>query len=422
MKRQKRVGAAALLLALCIMLASCVSAAPTEEHTPKGYASKSKQTGDYFGTASILCLYGDFEDIEAQAAFEQTWSEVKEILEQVEAAVAVDRPDSDVARFNELEFGESTPVGTHTAQILSTARQVWMDTDGAYDPTVYPLVDLWAFTPRFNTNMYTPTMPYDRAREDGGIPLPEESYIQAFRDLVDFGGVVLSGNEEEGYTLEKNIPPVTVDGEVYQAKLDLGGIAKGYAVDLVMELLKEEGWEYGYFSCGSSSIGMMKNGSAKAQEEGTAAFSLGIRKPRATEEEGTAYAAIAVQDACISSSGDYEHSYIQDGVLYCHMIDPETGWPMNTPAEDGVQSGLSTVTLIGGTAAYNDAMTTALCIMGTERAEAYCEERLKEYQRMFVTYEAGSEQYGVWTNIPEEQYWIQDPAYIPQKQADSTDT
>lgn len=388
-------------------LAGCTSSTPGPD--PSAYSVKTKNTADYFGTLSSLRLYGDFENISTAAALEDTWQAVKDLLAEIEAAVAVDLPHSDVACFNACGFGESVPIGPHTAAILTAARQVYNDTEGAYDPTVYPLVDLWGFTPRFTSGAYDPVLPYDREWENGALPLPDNAYIDAFCQLADFSGVTLSGSEEEGYTLTKNIPPVTVDGTEYQAQMDLGGIAKGYAVDKVLELLREEGWLYGYFSCGSSSMGFLEK--PAGPEEGVP-FRLGVRKPRQTEAEDTAYLTLDIADTCLSSSGDYEHSYHADGVLYCHIIDPRTGWPVNTPVAEGPQQGLTTVTALGGSAAYNDGLTTALCIMGPERAWTYVKEHLPDQKVILVSYRADRQIYPVLTNLEEGAFSLPDPAYV----------
>jgi thiamine biosynthesis lipoprotein len=178
-----------------------------------------------------------------------------------------------------------------------------------YDPTVYPLVDLWAFTPRFSNPGYQKELPYDRERTEHGFPLPDEKYIKGFTKLADFKDVILSGDEVKGYTLTKNIKPVTIDGITYQAKLDLGGIAKGYAVDVAMKMLRDYGYNYGYFSSGTSSIGVLKSASKKSVENGTFRYDLEIRKPRKGSTDENSFMSVAIKDARLSSSGDYDHEY-----------------------------------------------------------------------------------------------------------------
>lgn len=113
-----------------------------------------------------------------------------------------------------------------TAQLFQIARAAYEDTDGAYDPTVYPLVDLWGFSPRFNRNTYQPTQPYDRAYVDGKLPLPDPVYIEALTRLVGMETIVLTGDEATGWRLEKNTPPVTAGGCTFQAQLDLAALPR----------------------------------------------------------------------------------------------------------------------------------------------------------------------------------------------------
>ena len=396
-----------LLLVACALFALAPS---VRAEAPTGYTMKSRQTADYYATVSALFLYDDYSDEGNVARFEETWLEVKALLETVERAASVADPESDIARFNALGYGEHLSISNHTAAILQIARQIYDQTGGLYDPTVYPLVDLWGFSSRFNTNEYAPEEPYDRAYADGKLPRPSDRYIRAFAQLVVFSGVELTGDDEGGYTLTKYIEPVAVDGIDYQAQLDLGGIAKGYAADLVAVLLRARGYTYGHFVCGGSSMAMLKCASNAAQENGTLAYELGIRKPRAGRGEDSSFLKLRAADTTLSSSGDYSHNYRCDGVLYCHVIDPRTGYPINMP-ENGVQKGVAAVTVLGENAAYNDAMTTALCVMGGEAAMAYMNAHLRDVPVVIALYSDASDRYDVITNMREEDYRLIDDAY-----------
>lgn len=253
-------------------------------------------------------------------------------------------------------------------------------------------------------------MPYDREWRDGTRALPDPKYIGSFLELVDMEGIVLTGDAQIGYTLHKNTPSVTIDGVVYPAQIDLGGIAKGYAVDLAAQLLEEEGYEYGYFSCGSSSIRLLKNASSTAKKTNDPMFSLQVRIPRKTQENTQTYAHIRVMNQALSSSGDYDNNYIAGGNLCCHIISPFTGYPLNY-TQEGVQSGISTVTLLSGSAVEDDALTTALCLMGVRGAIDYINKNLRERSVVMVLYRADREFYEVVTNIPEEELDILDTAY-----------
>ena len=158
----------------------------------KNYTSRTKQTGDYFSTVSILRVFDDFSKPENMKKYDEFWDNLKEVMKQIESEVSVSIETSDIARFNELEYGQSLPISNHTANIIKIAKDAYELTGGIFDPTIYPLVDLWTFTPRFNSLEYKPQFPYDRDRTKKGFSLPDQKYIKGFVDLVDFSKVVLS--------------------------------------------------------------------------------------------------------------------------------------------------------------------------------------------------------------------------------------
>lgn len=372
----------ALLLAVCALMLC----APAK-------ALQSRRTTDYFATVSALFL--DTENISAP------WQRVKEILGEIESAVSLSIEHSDLSRFNRLAAGESCEVSDITAQIFQVAKKAYEATGGLYDPTVYPLVDLWGFSPRFNQNRYSPVLPYDRAYVDGRLPLPRDEHVQALRPLIGLDGIELSGSSETGWILTKRTPSVTVDGVGIHAQLDLGGIAKGYACDRVVEMLREEGYIVGHFVCGGSSIAMLTG------PEGD--YQLTIGKSRPGENDDTHFATVYANNTTLSTSSDASHSYLRDGVLYCHLIDPRTGYPVNTPADAHSQQGIASVTLLGPSAALGDAMTTALCVMGPEAAIRFPVEG----QTVIVMYDNSRDWLDVYSNLPASQFSITDGAYRP---------
>lgn len=357
----------------------------------------SKYTDAYFSTASVLSLYTD------SAAFEEIWGETKEILALIDASVSVSKPDSDIARFNALASGESCEISDITAEIFLLAREIWAETDGLYDPTVYPLVDLWGFSPRFNSNQYTRLQPYDRDYAGGILPLPEEGYIQAFLSLVGLDGVELTG-QKGAWRLIKRTPDVTYGGVVWHAQMDLGGIAKGYACDRVARLVREHGCEEGYFACGGSSLSILKNA------RGDGSYEMTVHKPRPGKTADSDFASLRVADAGLSTSSDQNHCFLSDGFVYCHIIDPRTGWPVNKPDASGTQRGIVSVTLLAKSAARCDALTTAIMLMGPEDALSFLNQH-PDLQCLFVLAARDRDSYEIVSNLSSDELTITDPAY-----------
>jgi len=398
-----RIFAAALLLC-CLFISAQAQA------IPENYKAKTRVTSGAFGTSSILCIYDDFSAEGALSRYDRVWAEIKQILESLDVLLSVSISTSEIAQFNALDEGGRMPVSRETAEVFLLAKEMYQKTDGYFDPTVYPLVDLWGFSPRFRLEEGDP-MPYDREWKDGTRALPDTKYIDGLLQLVGFDGIVLEGDANQGYALVKNTKSIVIDGVTYQAQIDLGGIAKGYAADRVAELLEREGYAYGYFSCGSSSMRLLKSGSSNSKKTGDPSFSLQVRNPRKTEESGDAYAMIRVKDQSLSSSGDYDSNYTAGGSVCCHIISPKDGYPLNF-ARSGVQGGVSTVTLLSGSAVEDDALTTALCLMGPARAIDYINKNLRGHGVALVLYRADSELYEVVTNIPESHLEIVDSRFL----------
>ncbi len=179
----------ALILALLI-----ASVFPASAET-----SFMRYTSDYFGTVSMLRLY-ETEGVQ------ETWTAVKGLLEEIDRAVSVSDENSDIARFNRLKTGESVSVSTLTADVFRCALEAYELTGGLYDPTVYPLVDLWGFSPRFNTGAYRIVLPYDRPLKDGHPVPPEAAHIEALLPLVGLKGVELAETEEGCLLINIRLP------------------------------------------------------------------------------------------------------------------------------------------------------------------------------------------------------------------------
>lgn len=401
MKMKRILAAAALLF--------CLSISAQAQEIPENYKAKTRVTSGAFGTVSILSLYDDFTAEGALDRYDRVWAEIKRILEELDMLLSVSIRTSEIAQFNALPEGGRMPVSATTAEVFMIAQDMYRKTDGYFDPTVYPLVDLWGFSPRFRLEEGDP-MPYDRIWENGTRALPEEKYINGLVQLVGLDGIALEGDAQNGYTLVKNTKSVVIDGITYQAQVDLGGIAKGYAADRVADLLLSEGYAYGYFSCGSSSMRLLKSGSSDSRKSGDPSFSLQVRNPRKTDESGDAYAMIRVKDQSLSSSGDYDSNYTAGGSVCCHIISPKDGYPLNF-AHGGVQGGVSTVTLLSGSAAEDDALTTALCLMGPAQAIDFINKNLRGHSVALVLYRADTDVYEVVTNIPESDFEIVESAF-----------
>ena len=173
--------------------------------------------------------------------------------------------------------------------------------------------------------------------------------------------------------------------------------------DEAAKLVRASGQEYGYISLGGSSMYVMQNPTIAADENGVRQWKVSINNPRPSEFSVSSYASVSMNDVFLSSSGDYEQYYEIGGKRYCHIINPNTGFPVNAdPDSDG--SGIAIVSVFGLTAAEGDATTTALMAMGKVRALEYIAENLEDKDVIFVYYDGASDSYTVYTNMEEGEY------------------
>lgn len=286
------------------------------------------------------------------------------------------RPLSDVYRYNNASCGTKLSVDKMTYEMLLVAKEMYRDTDGAFNPAVYRLVDLWGFSSRIYSNGNF-GLPYDRpvtADEfwDNGYPLPDQKYVDAFRSasFTDFSDQAVTLSEEGGnYYVTKNVQPAVVGSESYEQWLDLGGIAKGYVADGIKAMFADEHIDRCNVDVGSSSMVFGLN-----YDGGDNVLTIPDPfDPRSILGLG-AMVSTRFNKSSVSTSGQYIRNYSVNGVEYSHIIDGENGAP--------AQTGVKLVTVIApGDSAWagkGDCLTTALTVMGRDRLIEFMNGYLKD--------------------------------------------
>lgn len=282
--------------------------------TLSGCGGKSEPySTDFFAMDTFMSVKVLSKDGESLA--QQCESEINSL----ESVLSRTREDTDIAELNAADGAEVT-LSDEGAKLLSLALDLSAATNGAYDPTVAPLTDLWGIGT-------------DHQK------VPSQSEIDAALQTVGTAHVHENGGA------------VTLDSG---SKIDLGGIAKGYAADLCADILKSADAD-GLLVLGGNIYAVGTN-------EGKD-WNIGIADP---DDSTDTIAAVAVHDLSVVTSGDYERYFEQDGVRYHHIFDPKTGYP--------AASGLRSVTVIDANSTRADALTTALFVMGADKGRAYCEE------------------------------------------------
>ncbi len=282
--------------------------------------------GQTMGT-SYFVLYRPGE---SETADKQTLqSKVDALLESIEQSMSTYRPDSELSKLNKGIVGEWQSLSPELAHVLASAVRVSSASEGAFDVTVGPLVDLWGFGPDYSLEVK-----------------PKDAVIkQVLRNEV---GIQYLDFDEKGKRLKKN----------KALRLDLSAIAKGYGVDRIAELLSESGIDHYLVEIG----GELRASGAKAKgKPWRVAIEKPVRDTLALERE--IEDVLALKDVAIASSGDYRNFFKEDGKLYSHTIDPKTGWP--------VSHSLSSVSVLHDSCMQADALATSFMVMGPEKTLEY---------------------------------------------------
>lgn len=278
-------------------------------------------------TVFTLRLYG--EEDEVRPCFTST----RALLAEIEGVLSCAVPESDVSRINtDRSAGELSP---HTVAVLEIAREAMLLTDGAYLPTMGAVTALWKAAGESNT-------------------LPDGEALAAALAAARLG-----------FSLENGKCTLLGEG----ALLDLGGIGKGYAADLVLAHLTEAGVKGALLSFGSSVATLGEKGNGEP-------FRISLRHPR--ESAATVGTLIAPQGV-LSVSGDYERYVTVNGTRYHHVLDPQSGYPAD--------SGIASVAVLCESGAMSDALSTAFLVMGRDRAEVLLSSGAISAKAVFMTAE-----------------------------------
>ncbi len=247
------------------------------------------------------------------------------MFEEVDARMSEWKATSPLSAVNREAGVSAVPVPDDLRAVVSQGVAIGARTDGAFDITWAALWGLWDF----------------KAAEPVVPPADEVARRAA---LVDYRQIVV--DDEAG----------TVMLSKMDMKIGLGGIAKGWALDRAAAMLKERGFTDFLLQGG----GQVQAGGDKGDE---VRWKVGIRDPRGAADDF--FAILEARDVSVSTSGDYERFFVVDGVRYHHILDPRTGMP---------SEGLRSATVVHADATLADAMSTALMVLGGERAMAIVEE------------------------------------------------
>ena len=298
-----------LLIILLIILFSRTGGEAQTEHLLEGRTMGT--------TYHITVISGSLNKVEALQA------KIDRRLEEINRVFSTYIKDSEISRFNVLNTaGVKFPVSADFMQVMKVGRKIHRLSEGAWDGTVNPLVELWGFGP---------------ARKTPKMPAAAE--IRAALNRIGFDRIrILQPN-----FLVKDLAAVT---------LDLNSIAKGFAVDQVSKLIAAAGHQHFLVEIGGEvyAAGYRPDGKK---------WRVGINRPRKDAAFNEVYQVVALHNRAFATSGDYRNFFEIDGVRYSHVMDPRTGYP--------VSNGVVSVSIVADNCTLADGLATAVMVMGAEK-------------------------------------------------------
>ncbi len=292
----KKTAICTLLAIMIVLLASCTE-------------SKSSRTVYVMDTVASFSLYPENE-----AAADEISSALNEISDELSPS------DGKLFGLNNAGGGE---MGKHTRRLLPISQRLYEETRGAFSPYLGSLIELWG--------------------------IGSKNYVPGAEELLAARSSAKA--ENAGYTGGR----VDLKNGV---RLNFGAIAKGYATDVIKEILEKEKVPGAVISLGG-------NVYVHGTKPGGEAFNVAVRDPAGDENDWIL--SLPISGKFVISSGDYERYFKKDGKRYHHILDPETGHP--------AEADLTAVCVISDSGAKGDAYSTALYVMGREAALAFWRER-----------------------------------------------
>lgn len=269
--------------------------------------------------------------------------EIIQILKDFELSVSTYVPNSIISRINSNE--KNVMVDKYFKSCFIKAKEVWKNTDGAFDPTVYPLVNAWGFGP-------------------GKKQRIEKNKIDSILKFVGFQLIELKGNR-----IIKKDPRVA---------LDFNAFAQGYSVDVVSDFLNSKDIKSYIVEIGGEVY-------AKGRKPNGDNWCIGIEKPIDNIEfENPLKAIVKLENLAIATSGNYRRFIVEDGVKYAHHIDPKTGYP--------TKNNLLSASIFAKKCISSDANATGVLVLGLEKAKAFLKQHSELQAYLIYSDEKGNYQ------------------------------
>lgn len=277
-----------------------------------------KRSQMHMGTLVFLTAVAPDEQV-AHDAIREGFAEIHRLEEILSTWI----PDSELSRVNAAAGSQPIRVSAETIEVLEQALAVAQMTEGGFNVVIGPAVEAW------------------NVSREGRIPT--QHALDTLRPLLDLSDLHIH----------------KASGTVYLARsgmrVDVGGIAKGYAADLTARVMQEAGATAGVVAIS----GDIKTFGRQPDHR---PFVFGIQHPR--RPTGITIGHLELEDMAVSTAGDYQRYFIQDGIRYHHILDPQTLQPSRLARS---------VTIVAGTGVLADGLDTGIFVMGPEKGMALIE-------------------------------------------------
>ncbi|KAA8667747.1 FAD:protein FMN transferase [Clostridium sp. HV4-5-A1G] len=280
------------------------------------------------GTICTITIY----DHESKTTLDEAFSRVK----QIENKMSVNKSGTEVDNVADAAGKNFVKVSDDTFYVLEKGKYYSEQSSGVFDITIGPLVKLWGIGT-------------DHAR------LPSQKEIDEKKSLVNYKNLLLDEKGKRAMLVKPGM------------SLDLGGIAKGYAADEVVKVLKKNGVEHAIVDLGGNILTI--NGDPDGKP-----WNIGIQNP--FKARGTPIGTIGVTNKTVVTSGIYERYFEKNGKKYHHILNPFTGYPMDND--------LASVTLVTDVSLNADAMTKNIFYLGLDKGAEYV-KNISGLNAIFIT-------------------------------------
>lgn len=301
------------VLILIIMLVGCSN--ENEANTSK--TTSTTTVNDTIPASKEFFAMDTYMEVDAYGDNgEKAVAKAEKEVNKLDSILSTGKSTSEISKLNK---NKKQVVSADTMSLIKESVKISKETNRAFNPTIYPLMELWGFTTK---NYY----------------VPKDNEIKPLLNHMDIDNIKIDERKNEVSFKDSNM------------KIDLGAIAKGYTSSKIIDIFKENNIKSGMVTLGGNVqvLGKKPDGSL---------WKVGIQNPIGEDEY---LGVLQTSDKAVITSGGYERNFTKNGKTYHHILDPSNGYPAN--------SGLTSVTIISSDGTLADALSTSLFVMGKDKA------------------------------------------------------